>query len=78
MLLKPAIVVTMGRVASKYVAGIEESISKSRGTWIKRGNTLFMPTYHPAAILRDDTKKIDLYKDFVTVREKYNELYPKS
>lgn len=73
-LLQPSIVVTLGAVASKAVAGIQEGITKSRGTWIKKGSTLFMPTYHPAAILRDESKKLDFYRDLVLVKEKYDSL----
>ena len=30
-----------------------------------------MPTWHPAALLRDETKKIDFIKDLQEVLEKY-------
>ena len=33
-----------------------------------------MPTFHPAALLRDDTKKIDFWRDLKLVKEKYGEL----
>ena len=29
-----------------------------------------MPTFHPAALLRDDSKKIDFWKDLKLVKEK--------
>ena len=32
-----------------------------------------MPTWHPAALLRDETKKIDFIKDFQLVLEKAKE-----
>ena len=28
-----------------------------------------MPTWHPAALLRDDTKKIEFWKDFKKIKE---------
>ena len=31
-----------------------------------------MPTWHPAALLRDETKKIDLIKDLQLVLEELN------
>ena len=31
-----------------------------------------MPTWHPAALLRDETKKIDFIKDFKLVIEELN------
>ena len=33
-----------------------------------------MPTWHPAALLRDETKKIDFINDLKLVMEKMNEL----
>ena len=33
-----------------------------------------MPTFHPAALLRDESKKIDFWNDLELVIEKYNEL----
>ena len=33
-----------------------------------------MPTWHPAALLRDETKKIDFIKDLIKVTEKLEEL----
>ena len=33
-----------------------------------------MPTFHPAALLRDDTKKIDFWKDLKLVKEKVKEV----
>lgn len=33
----------------------------------------YMPTWHPAALLRDETKKIDFIKDFQLVLEKAKE-----
>ena len=31
-----------------------------------------MPTFHPAALLRDDSKKIDFWRDLKLVKEKLN------
>lgn len=73
-LLKPKIVVAMGKVAAKYLLGTEESISAIHGSIIKKGDTIFIPTYHPAALLRDETKKIDFYKDLLLAKEKFIEL----
>lgn len=37
-----------------------------------------MPTWHPAALLRDETKKIEFWKDLKLVVEKYDEINNKS
>ena len=35
---------------------------------------MYMPTWHPAALLRDETKKIEFWKDLKQVIEKFNEI----
>lgn len=71
MLVKPKIIVLLGSVALKNVLGKEYGITSSRGKWIEKKEILYMPTWHPAALLRDETKKIDFIKDLKQVLEKY-------
>ena len=33
-----------------------------------------MPTWHPAALLRDESKKIEFWQDLKEVVNKYNEI----
>ena len=33
-----------------------------------------MPTWHPAALLRDETKKIEFWRDLKEAIRKYNEI----
>ncbi|MDT8287836.1 MAG: uracil-DNA glycosylase family protein, partial [Elusimicrobiales bacterium] len=70
-LIKPACIVTLGSVATKVLLGIEEGISKVRGKWYVYPKTLFggdadiklLPTYHPAALLRNPRLKLDTWED---------------
>ena len=41
-----------------------------RGIWIEQGEISYMPTWHPAALLRDENKKIDFFKDLKLVIKK--------
>ena len=59
ILVKPKIIVLLGSVALKNVLGKEYGITASRGKWLERKGILYMPTWHPAALLRDENKKID-------------------
>jgi len=70
MLVKPKIIVLLGSVALKNILGKEYGITASRGKWIERKGILYMPTWHPAALLRDDGKKIEFWKDLRLVKEK--------
>jgi len=72
ILVKPKIIVLLGSVALKNILGKEYGITASRGKWIEKKGILYMPTWHPAALLRDETKKIDFIKDLQQVMSKYN------
>lgn len=73
ILVKPKIIVLLGNTALKNILGKEYSITAVRGKWIEHKGILYMPTWHPAALLRDETKKIEFWKDLKQVVEKYNE-----
>jgi len=70
ILVKPKIIVLLGSVALKNVLGSEYGITSSRGKWIEKKGIYYMPTWHPAALLRDENKKIDFIKDLKLVLEK--------
>lgn len=70
MLVKPKVIVLLGSVALKNILGNEYGITASRGNWIERKAILYMPTWHPAALLRDENKKIEFWKDLKQVKEK--------
>lgn len=74
LLVKPQIVVLLGSVALKNILGQEYGITASRGKWIERKGILYMPTWHPAALLRDETKKIDFIQDLKLVIERNSQL----
>ncbi len=72
LLVKPKIIVLLGSVALKNILGEEYGITKSRGNWMEKNGILYMPTWHPAALLRDEAKKIDFWNDLKRVIEKNN------
>ncbi len=74
ILVKPKIIVLLGSFALKNVLGKEYGITASRGKWLERKGILYMPTWHPAALLRDENKKIDFIKDLKQVIKRYNEI----
>ena len=74
MIIKPKIVVLLGRISMQNILGKEYKITKSRGTLIEKKGIIYMPTWHPAALLRDETKKVDFIKDLMHVVQKQKEL----
>lgn len=73
-LIRPKIVVCLGSIALKNLIDANAGITASRGKWIEKKGVLFMATYHPAALLRDESKKADFWHDLRLVREQYDEL----
>lgn len=74
MLVKPKIIVLLGSIALKNILGKEYAITASRGKWVERKGILYMPTWHPAALLRDDSKKIEFWQDLKLVKQKLETL----
>ena len=73
ILVKPKIIVLLGSTALKNILGNEYGITSSRGKWVERKGIYYMPTFHPAALLRDDTKKINFWQDLKEVQAKATE-----
>lgn len=73
MIIRPKIIVLLGRISLQNILGEEYKITASRGKWVEKKGILYMPTWHPAALLRDETKKIDFIEDLKKVVERLNE-----
>ncbi|MCX7843651.1 MAG: uracil-DNA glycosylase [Clostridia bacterium] len=73
-LIKPKIIVCMGATAMKYIIDKNAKITQIRGQWLERKGYWIMPTFHPAALLRDESKKILMWEDFKKVKAKLEEV----
>lgn len=69
ILVKPKVIVLLGNTALKNILGNEYSITTSRGKWIEHKGIKYMPTWHPAALLRDENKKIEFWNDLKKVAD---------
>ena len=78
ILVKPEIIVLLGSVALKHILGKEYGITASRGKWVEKKGIKYMPTWHPAALLRDETKKIDFVNDLLLVMKELKYRQPQS
>ena len=65
---------TQNFIALKNILGKEYGITASRGKWVEKKGILYMPTWHPAALLRDESKKVDFINDLKLVVNKFNGL----
>ena len=62
-LLRPKIVVCLGRIAAAKIIRADFKITKEHGVWYDKNGIKFMAIYHPAALLRDPSKKPDTFVD---------------
>ena len=73
-LLRPKIVVCLGRIAAQRMIRADFSVTKEHGTFIEKNGILFMGTFHPAALLRQPQNKPEAFGDFVALRDKIHEV----
>ena len=62
-IIKPKLIVLLGKIALQSILGEEHSITRDRGTLIEKDGITYLPMWHPAALLRDDYKKIQFWQD---------------
>lgn len=73
-LIKPKIIVCLGRIAAQKIIGQDFKVTKDHGKWFIHDGIYMMGMFHPAAILRNQSQKPDAFKDFLTLREKIKEV----
>ena len=73
-LVRPKIIVCLGSTPTRALLGDQMRITRDRGVWQLKKGVWFMPTYHPAALLRDLDKKRPAWEDFKAIRDKLIEL----
>lgn len=73
-LIKPKIIVCLGATAMKYIVDENAKITSIRGTWIEKKGFEILPTFHPAALLRDNSKKVLMWQDFKKVEKRLREI----
>ena len=60
----PDVIMTMGNPATRFILRTEAGITRLRGKVYRTGHFMVLPTFHPAAVLRDENKLRDLESDF--------------
>ena len=74
LILKPKIIVAVGRIAAMKIIDPNIKITKDHGKFYKKKKTLMMPTIHPAAILRNPNQKPLVEEDFQNLKNKILEI----
>ena len=70
-LVKPKILVCLGRISAKRIIKPDFKITKEHGVWYEKGAYRMIATYHPSALLRDPSKRSEAYCDFIQIAEAY-------
>ena len=73
-LIKPKIIVCLGRIAAKKLIDPDFRITRQHGQWFRRGDFWMMATFHPSALLRDVSKRPEAFDDLMSLRAKIKEL----
>jgi DNA polymerase len=69
-LVRPRVIVALGRVAAQALLGTSESLGRLRGRWHEVRGVPTRVTYHPAALLRYTEYKRPTWQDMQAVRDR--------
>lgn len=73
-LVKPKMIVCLGRVAAMRIIDPQYRITRQHGSWVENNGTFMTAIYHPSALLRDPSKRPETFEDLLEIRKKYNEI----
>ena len=74
VLIKPKIIVCLGRIAAKKIIRDDYRITKEHGQWMEKNGVWMTAFYHPSALLRDVSKRPEAFDDLIGLREKMEAL----
>lgn len=77
-LIKPKIIVCLGRIAAMKMFKEDIKITKEHGQFFEKDGILYMGTLHPAALLRNPNNKPAAFQDFLNLQQKIMELCPET
>jgi len=69
-LVRPRVLVALGRTAAQTLLGNQSAIGQMRGRWHQVLGIPLMVTYHPAALLRNQALKRPTWEDMQQVRDR--------
>ena len=72
-LIRPKIIVCLGRIAAKRIIDPNYRITQQHGLWVQKNGVWMTALYHPSALLRDVSKRPTTFDDLLSIREKIRE-----
>ena len=73
-LIKPKIIVCLGRIAAQRIIHPRFSITREHGRWIYRDGVWMTAFYHPSALLRELSKRPPTFDELLNLRAKAKEV----
>ena len=73
-LIRPKIIVCLGRIAARRLIREDFRITREHGTWVEKNGVWMTAIYHPSALLRDVDKRPDTFMDLLSIRENMQQL----
>ena len=70
--IKPKIIVSLGNTPTKALLNTKKSITQMRGEFFNYNGMKLLPTFNPAYLLRDPSKKREVWEDMKMVRDFLN------
>jgi uracil-DNA glycosylase len=74
LVIRPKIIVTLGSAPTRALIDPQARITRVRGQWVEKKGVRFMPTFHPAYLLRNPEAKREAWADFQQIRDAYKEV----
>ena len=73
-LIRPRIIVCLGRISALRLIKPDFRITREHGVWFQKGNYQMTAVFHPAALLRDPTKKELMLEDMKEIKKRLDAL----
>lgn len=73
-LLRPKIIICLGRIAAMTYIREDFKISREHGQWFEKDGILRTALFHPAAILRDPRRRPETFEDLKIIQAKIKEV----
>lgn len=77
-IVNPQIIICLGRIAATEIIRDDFKITRERGRWFTVNGVQTMAIYHPAALLRDPSKRPDTFTDLREIRSEIRRICTKT
>ena len=73
-IIAPKLIVCLGRIAAGQLIKPDFKVTREHGVFFEKGQFTLCGIYHPSALLRDPSKREDMYRDMKQIAQRYRQL----